>query len=203
MEPILDIKVVAIKGFISILAVSPTKLNQFVGQDDGLKPVLDKYKTNPQLRTKHSITIPSRRTNEEVKGLDDHASMNLASGARDNPMEQPKLQLFYSDREEDGCQTRYVAGFGWMNESQFIYGSYEVEDLSASNPNGFEGLIFKKDHLKYITYVKKERGLQPTEIEIPQSFAITMFHIIFMYPTNITVVSKISRQVVYNNNFEK
>ena len=117
MEPILDIKVVAIKGFISILAVSPTKLNQFVGQDDGLKPVLDKYKTNPQLRTKHSITIPSRRTNEEVKGLDDHASMNLASGARDNPMEQPKLQLFYSDREEDGCQTRYVAGFGWMNES--------------------------------------------------------------------------------------
>jgi hypothetical protein len=30
-----------------------------------------------------------------------------------------------------------------------------------------------------------------------------MFHIIFMYPTNITVVSKISRQVVYNNSFEK
>jgi len=30
-----------------------------------------------------------------------------------------------------------------------------------------------------------------------------MFHILFMYPTNITVVSKISRQVVYNNSFEK
>lgn len=52
-------------------------------------------------------------------------------------------------------------------------------------------------------YVKKERGLQPTEDEVPGSFAITMFHVIFMYPTNITVVSKISRQVVYNNSFEK
>ena len=46
MEPIIDLKIVSIKGFISILAVSPTKLNQFVGIDDGLKPVLDKYKNN-------------------------------------------------------------------------------------------------------------------------------------------------------------
>ena len=90
-----------------------------------------------------------------------------------------------------------------MNESQFIYGQYEVEELSSTNPQGFDGLVLKKDHLKYITYVKKERGLQPTEDEIPQSFAITMFHIVFMYHTNVTVVSKISRQVVYNNNFEK
>ena len=30
-----------------------------------------------------------------------------------------------------------------------------------------------------------------------------MFHIVFMYPTNITVVSKISRQVVFNHSFEK
>jgi len=64
-------------------------------------------------------------------------------------------------------------------------------------------LVLKKDQLKYINYVKKERGLQPSEDEVPTSFAITMFHIIFMYPTNITVVSKISRQVVYNHSFEK
>ena len=30
-----------------------------------------------------------------------------------------------------------------------------------------------------------------------------MFHIVFMYPTNITVVSKISRQVVFNHSYEK
>ena len=43
-EPIIDIKIVVIKNLISILAVSPTKLHQFVGADDGLKPILDKYK---------------------------------------------------------------------------------------------------------------------------------------------------------------
>ena len=45
--------------------------------------------------------------------------------------------------------------------------------------------------------------MAPTEDEIPASFAITMFHIVFMYPTNITVVSKHSGQVVFNNSFEK
>lgn len=48
LEPILDLKIVTVKGFISILAVSPTKLNQFVGpEEEGLKPILDKYKNNP------------------------------------------------------------------------------------------------------------------------------------------------------------
>ena len=90
-----------------------------------------------------------------------------------------------------------------MNDSQFIYGQYETEDINFSNPLAFNRLILNKDKLKYINYVKKERGLQPSEDEVPSSFAITMFHILFMYPTNITVVSKISRQVVYNNSFEK
>ena len=57
--------------------------------------------------------------------------------------------------------------------------------------------------LQQVKYVKKERGTAPTEDEIPASFAITMFHIVFMYPTNITVVSKHSGQVVFNNSFEK
>lgn len=69
--------------------------------------------------------------------------------------------------------------------------------------NNFERLVLKTKELKSISYVKKERGLQPTEDEAPMSFAVTMFHVIFMYPTNITVVSKISNQVVYNNSFDK
>lgn len=50
--------------------------------------------------------------------------------------------------------------------------------------------------------MKKERDT-PIEDELPQSFAITLFHIIFMYNTNITVISKISREIVYFSNFEK
>ena len=96
MEPILDIKIVSIKNFISILAVSPTKLHQFVGGDDGLKPILDKYKNDPDLRSKHSIIIPSKRNalGEEAKGMDEGPDMRASQaigGARDGQTEQPKL----------------------------------------------------------------------------------------------------------------
>ena len=90
-----------------------------------------------------------------------------------------------------------------MHDSQFIYGSYDPDDINPNHEMGFQRLVLKKDQLKRINYVKKERGLQPSEDEIPASFAITMFHIVFMYPTNITVVSKISQQVVFNHSFEK
>ena len=52
-----------------------------------------------------------------------------------------------------------------------------------------------------MTYLKREKD-QPVEDELPASFAITLFHIVFMYPTNITVVSKISREIVFAKNFD-
>lgn len=110
------------------------------------------------------------------------------------------MQLFFQDH---GGDNRHVSGFGWMNDSKFFYGQYDVDDLNPKNPNGYNRLVLKKGALKEIDYVRKERGLQPSEDEVPASFAITMFHIVFMYPTNITVVSKISRQVVFNHSFEK
>jgi hypothetical protein len=57
--------------------------------------------------------------------------------------------------------------------------------------------VLKNQFLKKIDYLKKE-GDQPVEGELPTGFAITLFHICFMYPTNITVVSKISREIVYS-----
>ena len=117
-----------------------------MGADDGLKPILDKYKNQPQLRHQHSITIPSRRSAlEDVKSMDDDAAMraSAALGNDRNPApEQPRLQLFFSGTDDD---TRVVAGFGWMNDSQFIYGQYETEDINFSNPLAFNRLILKKD----------------------------------------------------------
>lgn len=51
-------------------------------------------------------------------------------------------------------------------------------------------------------YIKKEKD-QPVEDEVPTSFAITLFHVVFMYPSNITVISKISREIVYFCNIDK
>ena len=62
--------------------------------------------------------------------------------------------------------------------------------------------MLKTSNLKQIEYLKKE-GDQPSEGELPTGFAITLFHICFMYPTNITVVSKVSREIVYNQNFKE
>jgi len=55
--------------------------------------------------------------------------------------------------------------------------------------------------IKKVNYLKREKD-QPIEDELPASFAITLFHIVFMYPANITVVSKISREIVYAKNFD-
>jgi len=66
----------------------------------------------------HSITIPSRRNapGEENKGSMEESDSRATPGMgnRDNPTEQPKIQLFYS---EPGSDSRNVAGFGWMNDS--------------------------------------------------------------------------------------
>jgi hypothetical protein len=63
-------------------------------------------------------------------------------------------------------------------------------------------LIIKTDKIKNSPYIKKGNE-QPVEGEMPTGFAITLFNIIFMYPTNITVISKLTNQIVYFDNFKE
>ena len=77
-----------------------------------------------------------------------------------------------------------------------------MDEVNRYDNNGYTALILKQQNLKKMNYLKKEKN-QPVEDEVPTSFAITLFHIVFMYPTNITVVSKISREIVYFTNFDK
>ena len=60
-----------------------------------------------------------------------------------------------------------------------------------------------QEELNKINYVKREidkpdsgNGLKPV------TFLLTQFHIIFVYPTNITILSNISQEIVYSKNFE-
>jgi len=73
--------------------------------------------------------------------------------------------------------------------------------VNDSNEKIAQDLVLKTAQLKQIDYLKKE-GDQPVEGELPSGFAITLFHICFMYSNNITVVSKISREIVYSQNFK-
>lgn len=80
-----------------------------------------------------------------------------------------------------------VGGFGWMNEYGFYFASYKPD----------ESYIIKKKSLESASYIRKE-GDTLTENVLPHAFAITQFHIVYMYPRNITVLSKISRQIVHS-----
>ena len=79
-----------------------------------------------------------------------------------------------------------------MNEYGFCYASFNTQ---------VGDIIVKRKGLTMIKYLKKESD-SPVENELPLSFAVTMFHIIFLYPKNITVLSKISNEIVYSRNFD-
>lgn len=83
----------------------------------------------------------------------------------------------------------------------FCYGAYNCDMVNDSNKKIANELVLKSSSLDQIEYLKKE-GDTPVEGELPTAFANTSFHIVFMYPTNITVVSKFSREIVYSNNFK-
>lgn len=80
-----------------------------------------------------------------------------------------------------------------MNEYGFCYASFNF--LSGD-------FIVKRKGLTMIKYLKKESDGQATENTLPESFAITQFHIVFMYTKNITILSKISNEIVFSRNFD-
>jgi len=60
-----------------------------------------------------------------------------------------------------------------------------------------------QEELKVISYVKREKEKQDYNPQLhPISFMITQFYIIFVYPTNLTVLSSITQEIVYSRNFE-
>lgn len=78
-----------------------------------------------------------------------------------------------------------------MNDSQFCFGNYACDMVNDRDEKIMRTIILKQDQLKMMDYLKKESD-QPIEGEVPQCFACTIFHVMYMYPTNMTVVSKIS-----------
>lgn len=79
-----------------------------------------------------------------------------------------------------------------MNEYCFCYASFNIM---------LGEFIIKRKNLTMIKYLKKDSDT-PVENALPNSFALTQFHIIFMYPKNITVLSKISNEIVFSRNFD-
>ena len=87
--------------------------------------------------------------------------------------------------------TQKVAGWGWRHDDYFICGSYDLKNIDNSNiEDAVEKLALNAAKLSYPKYVRKERNGEIIQNEMPDSFAITPYHIIFMTTKNITVLSK-------------
>jgi len=57
--------------------------------------------------------------------------------------------------------------------------------------------------LNVISYVKGEKDKQEPDPRLqPVSSMITQFHIIFVYPTSLTVLSSITREIVHFRNLD-
>mmetsp|Transcript_7263 Transcript_7263/g.6394 ORF Transcript_7263/g.6394 Transcript_7263/m.6394 type:complete len:137 (+) Transcript_7263:1008-1418(+) len=79
-----------------------------------------------------------------------------------------------------------------MNEFGFCHGNFNLQ---------LGDLVLKKKNLQMISYLKKE-GDNVVDNDLPYSFALTPYHIIFMYPKNLTILSKITNEIVYNKNYD-
>lgn len=100
-----------------------------------------------------------------------------------------KVQFYYDKNK--------LAGFGWLHPQTFIYHTYSGE-VARDAASATKALVCKE--AKYMRYMLRE--VEGTEYDMtPIDFMMTLFHVCFVYPQNISVVSKLSRDVVYNQNF--
>lgn len=56
----------------------------------------------------------------------------------------------------------------------------------------------KQKNFKLVPFLKKDRK-EVTDTELPLDFCITDFHIVFMYLDNVTVLSKVTKEVVFDH----
>ena len=125
-----------------------------------------------------------------------------------------KIQLFYFNDDDLDSENRFerqpgepkqVAGFGWMNQNNFVHGSYDVKMIKTleDEEEAKKQMSLKWTQLSFVKYQSRQGNEEPIFNEMPISFAITMYHIVYLYPTNITVMSKIEDKIVYNKSFDR
>ena len=82
----------------------------------------------------------------------------------------------------------------------FYHGQFPQVD--EADEEGHLKLVLK-DVVTKFSYIKRERGIFPLTVETPLSFVVTMYHVVFMYSDNITVVSKMNQEVIHNVSYDK
>mmetsp|Transcript_34578 Transcript_34578/g.52880 ORF Transcript_34578/g.52880 Transcript_34578/m.52880 type:complete len:169 (+) Transcript_34578:225-731(+) len=94
-------------------------------------------------------------------------------------------------------------GFGWSHEHKFCFGNFQYTTRLNEITQQEEEVVkcLTQDELQKIAYVKREKE-KPEEAERPVTYLLSQFHIIFVYTSNLTVLSSITEEVVYSFNFD-
>lgn len=89
--------------------------------------------------------------------------------------------------------TREPTGFCWASEYGLGIGTF--------NKIGGD-IVAKKKSFTLQKYLKKGKEYVEDAVGMPRMVTVTDFHIIFTYHENITVLSKITLEIVFAHNFE-
>ena len=181
-----------------VLAATESALYQFNGDD--IRRVLQTFGENVELAMQRCILIKDNRkqkfnqtkykiangqlvidqTFDQVLHEEEDETTIYEKGDKGPDTLLRKLQLFYCD-DGESKRPRRVAGFGWRYSKFFVCGEYPEDDNRA---------VLTRDDLQYIEYVKKDFKPVRAEQEVPIAFALSLFHIAFVYPSNFTVISR-------------
>lgn len=104
----------------------------------------------------------------------------------DSPDESDRVKLHFTVNPSQ----RSITGFGWSTE----YG-LGMAEFSADK------VVAKQNNFKITPFLKKERK-EIIENELPIDFTITDFHIVFLYLDNVTILSKVTKEVVFDQHFD-
>ena len=118
------------------------------------------------------------KDNKDMKKIQSECTKCFPISGKNFPYS--KMQLTFNEKNN------HPQSFGWMTESGFCYGNF---DHNKEVPDKLKNFIV-------LPYVKiKKDGTKDVDL-IPKSFVQTKNHIFILYPDCITVISKITSNII-------
>lgn len=164
-----------------IIAVTKNRLYQFIGLGlKNFKQIFKRYEKNPSLINESCFHFPLNRRNFLVQF--DILYKNELRNLGDN--KQDKIDVLNQ--------------FGWRTSSGYCYGEFEYDKSEDSS-----GLPFKVKNFTVIPFEKiNAKGIKETNLT-PRTVIHTCYHIFILYEDCLTIVSKISSNIIFTKYFDK
>ena len=164
-----------------IIMVTRNRLYQFNGLGlKNFKQIFKRYEKNPSLIKDNCFHFPLNKRNFLVHFdiLYKNELRNLGENKKD------KIDV--------------LSQFGWRTSSGYCYGDFEYDKSEDSS-----GLPSKVKNFTVIPFEKiNEKGKKETKLN-PRTVTHSQYHIFILYEDCLTIVSKISSNIIFTKYFDK